>query len=127
MEQECKSEWDKLHFGDSNPYDELPELRIYTYDLGDVLVNNEYITFEDKAFNFHEFFRTWTGDFKYDYANMPECAVEGDFVHEDDVKSFLNLMTKTDDKSCYPYSNEKYRNLLSTLYGWFLVLKKHEL
>lgn len=30
MEQECKSEWDKLHFGDSNPYDELPELRIYT-------------------------------------------------------------------------------------------------
>lgn len=111
MEQECKSEWDKLHFGDSNPYDELPELRIYTYDLGDVLVNNEYITFEDKAFNFHEFFRTWTGDFKYDYANMPECAVEGDFVHEDDVKSFLNLMTKTDDKSCYPYSNEKYRNL----------------
>lgn len=111
MEQECKSEWDKLHFGDSNPYDELPELRIYTYDLGDVLVNNEYITFEDKAFNFHEFFRTWTGDFKYDYANMPESAVEGDFVHEDDVKSFLNLMTKTDDKSCYPYSNEKYRNL----------------
>lgn len=111
MEQECKSEWDKLHFGDSNPYDELPELRIYTYDLGDVLVNNEYITFEDKAFNFHEFFRTWTGDFKYDYANMPESAVEGDFVHEDDVKSFLNLMTKTDDKSCYPYSNENYRNL----------------
>ena len=45
MEQECKSEWDLLHFGDSNPYDELPELRIYTYSLGDVLKNSNYITF----------------------------------------------------------------------------------
>ena len=43
MEQECKSEWDKLHFGDSNPYEELPELRIYTYDLGDILHNSKYI------------------------------------------------------------------------------------
>lgn len=42
MEQECKSEWDLLHFGDSNPYDELPELRIYTYSLGDVLKNSNY-------------------------------------------------------------------------------------
>lgn len=40
MEQECKSEWDKQNFGDSNPYEELPELRIYTYDLGDLLHNS---------------------------------------------------------------------------------------
>lgn len=56
MEQEYKTEWDKQHFGDHNPYDELPELRIYTYSLGDILKNKDYITFEDKAFNFHEFF-----------------------------------------------------------------------
>ena len=111
MEQENKSEWDKLHFGDSNPYDELPELRIYTYDLGDVLVNKNYISFEDKAFNFHEFFRTWTGDYKNDYADMPEGAKVGDFVHEADVQSFLNLMTREDKDSCYPFSNEEYRSL----------------
>lgn len=111
MEQECKSEWDKLHFGDSNPYEELPELRIYTYDLGDLLHNNHYITYEDKAFNFHEFFRTWTGDFKYDYAQMPANAKVGDFVHEQDVWSLLNLMTKQDEKNCYPYSKEEYRDL----------------
>lgn len=111
MEQENKSEWDKLHFGDSNPYDELPELRIYTYSLGEVLRNSNYITFEDKAFNFHEFFRTWTGDFSVDYAQMPESAQIGDFVHEADVRSFLNLMTKTDEKSRYPYSSEEYRGL----------------
>lgn len=111
MEQECKSEWDKLHFGDSNPYEELPEMKIYTYDLGDLLHSTSYITYEDKAFNFHEFFRTWTGDFKYDYAQMPVNAKIGDFVHEKDVWSLLNLMTKEDDKNSYPYSKDEYRNL----------------
>lgn len=111
MEQECKSEWDKLHFGDSNPYDELPEMRIYTYSLGDVLHNSNYITFEDKAFNFKEFFRTFTGDFSVDYADMPQGAEVGDFVHEADVWSFLNLMTKEDNESYYPYSNAEYRSL----------------
>ena len=37
MEQQRKAQWDDLHFGDSNPYDELPELKIYTYDLGKIL------------------------------------------------------------------------------------------
>lgn len=111
MEQECKSEWDLLHFGDHNPYDELPELRIYTYSLGDVLHNSNYITFEDKAFNFHEFFRTFTGDFSKDYADMPAGTEVGDFVHESDVRSFLNLMTTENEKSQYPYSNVEYRSL----------------
>lgn len=111
MEQECKSEWDKQYFGDSNPYEELPELRIYTYDLGDLLHNSNYITYEDKAFNFHEFFRTWTGDFRKDYAQMPPTAKVGDFVHESDILSFLNLMTKEDEYSAYPFSKEEYREL----------------
>lgn len=111
MEQESKSEWDKNNFGDSNPYDELPEMRIYTYDLGDLLHNTNYITYEDKAFNFHEFFRTWTGDYKVDYAQMPESANVGDFVHERDVLSLLNLMTKKDAKNNYPFSKEEYREL----------------
>lgn len=111
MEQECKSEWDKQHFGDSNPYAELPELKIYTYDLGDILANDRYIAFDDKAFNFREFFRTWTGDAGQDYENMPSTAHVGDFVHEKDVKSFLDLMTKEDANACYPFSNSSYRDL----------------
>lgn len=110
MEQECKSEWDKNHFGDSNPYEELPELRIYTYDLGQ-LTHNKYIAYEDKAFNFHEFFRTWTGDYEVDHANMPTNAKIGDFVHEDDVLSFLNMLTNPNQKSMYPYSTEEYRKV----------------
>ncbi len=37
MEQRAKSEWDLLHQGDPNPYESLPKLNIYTYDLGRLL------------------------------------------------------------------------------------------
>lgn len=66
---------------------------------------------EDKAFNFREFFRVWTGDIKHDHKAMPATAQVGDFVHESDVWSFLNLITKDDPDSHYPYANEEYRNL----------------
>lgn len=111
MEQQRKAEWDKLHFGDSNPYDELPELKIYTYDLGKILTDKSYVELEDKAFNFREFFRVWTGDIKHDHKAMPATAQVGDFVHESDVWSFLNLITKDDPDSHYPYANKEYRNL----------------
>lgn len=111
MEQENKNNWTEQYFGDSNPYDELPTLRIYTYDLGKIISENKYVSIEDKAFNFHEFFRTWTGNYKYDFASMPEEVQVGDFVHEDDVWSFLNLMTKEDNSSYYPYSTKEYREI----------------
>lgn len=111
MEQRRKAQWDELHFGDSNPYDELPELKIYIYDLGKILLDKSYVELEDKAFNFREFFRVWTGDIKHDHKAMPATVQTGDFVHESDVWSFLNLITKDDPDSHYPYANEEYRNL----------------
>lgn len=110
MEQQCKAEWDSAHFGDSNPYDELPKMNIFVYDLGKLL-GNRYVELEDKAFNFHEFFRTWTGDIRRDFKPMPSDAKVGDFVHKDDVQSFLELITKEDAESQYPYSTDEYRNL----------------
>lgn len=111
MEQRCKRDWDIAHFGDSNPYDELPELKIYTYDLGKIIGDKRYVELEDKAFNFREFFRTWTGDLRSERKEIPEGKVIGDFYHEDDVRSFLNLITKESKDSCYPYSSEEYRKL----------------
>lgn len=111
MEQQRKAQWDELHFGDSNPYDELPELKIYTYDLGNILSDKSYVELEDKAFNFREFFRVWTGNVRHDHKAMPAAAQVGDFVHESDVWSFLNLITKDDPDSHYPYANKEYRNL----------------
>lgn len=92
MEQKAKAEWDKIHFGDPNPYASLPKLNIFTYDLGKLL--HGYID-EEVAFNFREFFR------------VGETA---SFLHEKDVLSFLNLICKTDSESNYPYSTEAYRD-----------------
>ncbi len=93
MEQRAKCEWDKTHFGDPNPYAALPAMNIYTYDLGRLL--KEFVD-EDVAFNFREFFRV---------------NKDGGFVHECDVSAFLNLLTKEDKDSCYPFASEEYRNV----------------
>lgn len=111
MEQSKKHEWNKYEFGDSNPYSELPELKIYVYDLGNLINNPQYKELEDKAFNFREFFRVWTGDMRTDRHPLPPEVKEGDFFHKDDVWSFLNLITRKDNKSQYPYSTEEYRSL----------------
>lgn len=111
MEQGSKYEWDKSNLGDSNPYDELPELKIYTYDLGELIDNARYKELEDKAFNFREFFRVWTGDMKIDHRPLPNGVKAGEFFYKHDVWSFLNLITKKDGESKYPYSTEEYRSL----------------
>lgn len=93
MEQRAKAQWDIDHPGDHNPYAGLPRLNIYTYDLGRLM--NEYAD-EDIAFNFREFFRT---------------NDDGEFVHKTHVEKFLNLLTKTDEESMYPFANKRYRDI----------------
>ena len=93
MEQRAKAQWDLTHPGDHNPYAGLPRLNIYTYDLGRLM--NEFAD-EDIAFNFREFFRTNDA---------------GEFVHKNHVENFLNLLTKTDEESLYPFTNKRYRDI----------------
>ncbi|MCH5238183.1 MAG: Eco57I restriction-modification methylase domain-containing protein [Muribaculaceae bacterium] len=93
MEQRAKTQWDIDHPGDHNPYAGLPRLNIYTYDLGRLM--NEYAD-EDIAFNFREFFRT---------------NDDGEFIHKQHVENFLNLLTKTDEESMYPFANRRYRDI----------------
>lgn len=107
MEQKAKSDWDLNHFGDPNPYAGLPRLNIFTFDLGRVLAGFDDV--EDSAFNFKEFFRTWTGDIERDHRAMPEGAL-GKFVHEEQVKGFLDLIVKYDPDSNYPFSTVEFRN-----------------
>lgn len=108
MEQREKADWYKNHFGDSNPYASLPELQIFTYNLDKLIPG--YMDLEDSAFNFREFFRTWTGDVKKDFKPMPDGTAVGEFVHKKDVTAFLNLLCKDDEKSNYPFSTEEYRD-----------------
>lgn len=108
MEQRAKQEWPLKHFGDSNPYEELPQLEIFTYDLDKSIPG--YLDVADGAFNFREFFRTWTGDINKDFKPVPENAQIGDFVNKNDVLAFLNLITKSDKNTNYPFANEEYRS-----------------
>ena len=93
MEQKAKAEWDLLHMGDPNPYESLPAINIYTYDLGALL--SDYSD-DEKAFNFREFFRT---------------KEDNTFIHDKDVDNFLSLLCKDDEDSLYPYSNDEYRKI----------------
>lgn len=121
MEQRAKADWDKNHFGDPNPYANLPRLNIFTFDLYKLLNMDEYQDIEDKAFNFREFFR----------------VQDDKFIHENDVKRFLDLIVKYDKGSNYPYSNEEYRKIFRHSL-WMIpgvqaarclseLLKKHEI
>ena len=92
MEQRAKAEWDLTHMGDPNPYESLPAINIYTYDLGSLL-GSEYCD-DEKAFNFREFFRT---------------RDDGTFCHDRDVDRFLGLMCK--EGNLYPYSNNEFRQM----------------
>ena len=93
MEQKAKVEWDDTHFGDPNPYESLPAINIYTYDIGNLM--SEYVE-DEKAFNFREFFRT---------------KDDGAFAHENDVIRFLDLLCKDDKESLYPYSRDEFRKI----------------
>lgn len=92
MEQKAKKEWDELNFGDPNPYASLPKLNIFTYDIGKIVSGYED---EQVAFNFREFFRV---------------DETGNFFHQKDVLSFLNLICKENSQSNYPYSTKAYRD-----------------
>lgn len=92
MEQKAKADWDKVHFGDPNPYASLPKLNIFTYDIGQLV--SGFID-EEVAFNFREFFRV---------------DETGSFIHHKDVLLFLNLICKHDEESNYPYSTNEYRD-----------------
>lgn len=91
-EQKAKDDWYKNNL-DSNPYEELPRMEIFTYNLGEILNQPDFFD-DEKSFNFKEFFR-----------------VENEkFVHEKYIAQFLNLLTDTSNNN-YPYSNDDFRKI----------------
>ena len=124
MEQKAKQEWDDKHFGDPNPYADLPCMQILTFTFPKMLrdaaiENNEF-------FRFHEFFRVWTEDDiakrqrQIDeetnalkkvqlQAQLAEVHV-GKFVLEGAVKLFLDKLIHKSDTSQYPFSTKEFRD-----------------
>lgn len=111
MEQQAKLEWIKSYerFWDSNPYEDLPRLNIFTYHLENVI--KWFMDIEDKAFNFREFFRVWTWDIHKDLKQIPEWQSVWKFIHEKEVKQFLDLLCSKNKNTNYPFSTDEYRSI----------------
>ncbi len=92
MEQEAKLRWETERPNEPNPYETLPKVNMFTFEMG----NKERYADDNKAFNFKEFFRV---------------ADDGKFVHETDVNNFLNEITTPSDTN-YPYSTDRFREEL---------------
>lgn len=107
-EQRAKAKWEEEHYGDPNPYADLPHMNLFTFDLSKVMRDNEDADTSD--FKFNEFFRTWTGERKKDGEKLPSKELIGRFIHEDAVNDFLNMLVREDGESNYPYSTEEFRN-----------------
>ncbi|MGF2144883.1 Eco57I restriction-modification methylase domain-containing protein [Vagococcus fluvialis] len=97
MEQEAKLRWEKEKPNELNPYETLPKVNMYTFELKNIITDKEFFSIEDKAFNFMEFFRT---------------KEEDKFVYEEKINQFLNEITKDNKNNNYPYSTEEFRNNL---------------
>lgn len=124
MEQRAKQEWDDKHFGDPNPYAELPRMQILTFTLPK-MVRDEAIE-NNEIFKFHEFFRVWTEadrqslqklmDNETNAVRKAELKAQIDniqidhFIHEGAVRSFVKKLRTNSDTSQYPFSTEEFRD-----------------
>ncbi len=150
MEQRAKQEWDDKHFGDPNPYADLPRMQILTFKLPK-MVRDEAIE-NNEVFKFHEFFRVWTEEDKKTYqklidneksairradlqAQMAEIKVDK-FIHEGAVRRFLDKLVEESETSQYPFSTDEFREHFRHTF-WLLpgvkeaaalyeLLKEHE-
>lgn len=113
-EQQAKKKWYEEHPNEKNPYEELPKMNIFTYDITKNINN---VLDQTGIFTFPEFFRTWTGNPKADNPKSDKKAVpmpvgaKGRFVHEADVLKFLNLLCTKDAENNFPFSTTEYRKM----------------
>ena len=108
MEQTAKANWAVEHGGDANPYEDLPRLAMFVYDLAAEIGGYRAEDVRGSVFNFKEFFRVWTGNAQIDHAAAPEGAI-GRFVHEGDVRRFLTLLCTPSASTCFPFATDENR------------------
>lgn len=104
-EQAAKATWDKPE--ENNPYEKLPRLSMFTYQMSQMItdevnkgaeINGENIDF---AFDLNEFFET---------------NDNGKFVHEADIKKWLDSLSHNEK---YPFSTKELRDELKHSF-WLL-------
>lgn len=104
-EQKAKSEWKNIE--ENNPYEKLPRLNLFSYQMSQMITNevNKGVDVGgdtvDYAFDLNEFFETKS---------------DGSFVHESDVKKWLDTLTSNEK---YPFSTKDLRDELKHTF-WLL-------
>jgi len=105
-EQNAKESWQDPFV--NNPYEKLPQLNLFSYQMSQMItdevnqgaqINGENL---DYAFDLNEFFET---------------KDNGKFVHEKDIKSWLDSLTHNNK---YPFSTKKLRDELKHTF-WILT------
>ena len=150
MEQRAKLFWDEHHYGDPNPYAELPRMQILTFTLPKML--RDQAIENNEVFKFHEFFRVYTEEDKLQLQklidNEPNVIKKAEyqaelakvkidkFVHEKAINRFLDKLVEESDTSLYPFSTDDFREHFRHTF-WLLpgvkeaaaleqLLRKHE-
>ena len=85
-EMKRKTEWNAKKEGYANPYARMPQIHLRTVELASII---KRFKTDDNAFSFKEFFRTKPGSLE--------------FVYEEEVSKFLDLLRNEDKESFYPY------------------------
>lgn len=93
MEQTTKGKWSLEHPDEPNPYEPLPKVSMYTFEMK----HKERFADESKSFNFREFFRV---------------DDNGQLVYKAEVRAFLDNITNPDSSTNYPFSTKAYREEL---------------
>lgn len=106
-EQKAKLNWNEDSEGSSNPYEVMPQLNMYTYQVSAMMqdqlkkgANLENGDKADPAFDLNEFFRVENNKFVYDEA----------------IDQFLDALTKNEK---YPFSTPELRTELAHTF-WLL-------
>lgn len=123
MEQRAKLFWDEHHYGDPNPYADLPRMQILTFTLPKML--RDQAIENNEVFKFHEFFRVYTEEDKLQLQklinNEPNVIKKAEyqaelakvkidkFVHEKAINRFLDKLVEESDTSLYPFSSDVFR------------------
>lgn len=97
MEQKAKKSWSVEYPDKVNPYESLPKVSMYTFEMKKNFNDSRFDGDDKQAFNFKEFFRV---------------NDSGKFVYEDKVKQFLDNITTPDQNTNYPFSTKQFREQL---------------
>lgn len=98
MEQEAKSNWAKIHPGVENPYDGLPKVSMFTFEM-------------NKHFKYPRFVGEGLGKYTFNFKEFFRTNSDGNFVYEEYVNRFLDNITNPGTTN-YPFSTRAFRNRL---------------